>query len=115
MATRLETILDRLPAERRAKIETRAEELIAEEMTLKDLRKARDLTQAHVAEILGIGQDSVSRLEQRADLLLSTLRSYVGTMGGSLDLVARFPDRPPVRLTGFGAASDSPGDRQDAG
>ena len=68
-------------------------------MTLRDLRKAKDLTQEHMAELLGVGQDNISRLEGRADMLLSTLRGYVAAMGGSLDLVARFPDRPDVSLS----------------
>lgn len=101
MPTTRKNVMDRLPADRRRKIEARAEALIAEEMTLRDLRKARDLTQERLAELLDIGQDSVSRLEQRSDLLLSTLRGYVMAMGGSLELVARFPDRPPVVVSGL--------------
>ncbi len=95
----LTDVMNNLPAERRARIEARAEELIAEEMTLRDLRKARDLTQERMAELLGVGQDNISRLEGRADMLLSTLRSYVSAMGGSLDLIVRFPDRPAVSLS----------------
>ena len=94
-----------LDPDRRRRIEERAAELIAEEMTLRELRKARQLTQARVAAELGITQDGVSRLEQRSDLLLSTLRKTVEAMGGSLSLVARFPDRPPVELSGI-AESD---------
>ncbi|WP_316978940.1 helix-turn-helix domain-containing protein [Shumkonia mesophila] len=101
MATDLKTMMDRLPAKRRRKVEARAAELIAEEMTLRDLRKARDLTQARLAEMLDIGQDSVSRLEQRSDLMLSTLRGYVSALGGRLELIAKFPDRPDVMLTGL--------------
>lgn len=101
MATTLKTMMDRLPVERRKRVAARAEELIAEELTLRDLRKARDLTQERMAEMLHIGQDSVSRLEQRSDLLLSTLRSYVTAMGGTLELIARFPDRPPVVVSGL--------------
>ena len=93
------------PAQRK-KVEARAAELIAEEMTLRDLRKARALTQARMAEQLGITQDGVSRLEKRSDLLLSTLRKTVEAMGGSLSLVAEFPDRAPVVLTGI--AEDEP-------
>ncbi len=106
MATDLKTMMDRLPAKRRRKVEARAAELIAEEMTLRDLRKALDLTQARLAEVLNIGQDSVSRLEQRSDLMLSTLRGYVAALGGRLELIARFPDRPDVALSGL---SDLPG------
>ncbi len=101
MTTTLKHKMDQLPAKRRAKVEARAQELIAEEMTLRDLRRALDLTQERMAEMLDIGQDSVSRLEKRSDLLLSTLRSYVAAMGGSLELVARFPDRPPVIVSGL--------------
>jgi transcriptional regulator with XRE-family HTH domain len=86
---------------RRKKIEARAAELIAEEMSLRDLRQALKLTQDRIAETLGIGQDGVSRLEKRSDLLISTLRSYVEAMGGSLSLVAEFPDREPVVLSGI--------------
>ena len=88
------------PAERR-KVEDLAAEFIAEEMTLRELRKARKLTQVSVARELGISQDAISRLEQRSDLLLSTLRKTVEAMGGTLSLIARFPDRPPVELSGI--------------
>jgi hypothetical protein len=91
-----------LPKREKIAIDARTKQLVAEEMTLRDLRKARELTQVRLAESLGIGQESVSRLEKRSDLLLSTLRSYVEAMGGHLRLVADFPDRPPVELTGVG-------------
>ena len=95
-----------LSAAQRKKVEVRAAELIAEEMTLRELRKARKLTQVRMAKQLGITQDSVSRLEKRSDLLLSTLRKTVEAMGGSLSLVAEFPDRAPVVLSGI--ADDEP-------
>ena len=92
---------------RRQKIEARAAELAAEEMSLRDLRRAHRLTQARVGKTLKIGQDGVSRLEQRSDLLISTLRNYVEAMGGDLQLIARFPDRPAVAVTGLaGMESD---------
>ena len=86
------------PAQRR-KVEARAAALMAEEMTLRELRKARRLTQVRIARTLGIKQDSVSRLEKRSDVLLSTLRKTVEAMGGTLSLVAQFPDRDPVVLS----------------
>jgi transcriptional regulator with XRE-family HTH domain len=91
----------------RKKVEARAAELIAEEMTLRELRKARKLTQVRMAKALGVTQDSVSRLEKRSDLLLSTLRKTVEAMGGSLSLVAEFPDRPPVVLSGISEGQSS--------
>src|SRR5271163_1397646 len=86
------------PAQRK-KVEARGAQLIAEEMTLHELRHARKLTQVRIAKTLGITQDSVSRLEKRSDLLLSTLRKTVEAMGGNLSLVAEFPDRGPVVLS----------------
>ena len=50
---------------------------------------------------MGVGQDAVSRYEQRADLMVSTLVRYVHAMGGSLSIVAEFPDRAPVRVRAF--------------
>lgn len=101
MPTNVNDIIKNLPPERRKKVEARAAELMAEEMTLRELRKAHKLTQERLAETLGIGQDQVSRLEQRSDLLLSTLRSYIEAMGGSLTIVAKFPDRKPVEISGI--------------
>lgn len=89
---------------RRRKVEARTAGLIAEEMTLQELRQARKLTQVRMAKVLGISQDGVSRLEKRSDLLLSTLRKSVEAMGGNLSLVAEFPDREPVVLSGIAEA-----------
>ncbi len=85
----------------RKKVEVRAAQLIAEEMTLRELRCARKLTQTRMAKKLGISQDSVSRLEKRSNLLLSTLRKTIEAMGGNLSLVAKFADRDPVVLSGI--------------
>jgi DNA-binding XRE family transcriptional regulator len=101
MSRTLKERLAALPADRRGKVEARAAELIAEEMSLRELRKALGQTQAKVAADLGVGQDTVSRYEQRSDMLLSTLREYIGKMGGELVLTAQFPDRKPVRIRGF--------------
>ena len=106
MAVNVDAKIKKLPAAQRKKVEVRAAELLAEEMTLRELRKARQLTQVRMAKQLGITQDSVSRLEKRSDLLLSTLRKTVEAMGGKLSLVAEFPDRAPVVLSGF--AEDDP-------
>lgn len=85
----------------RNKADLRAKQLIKVYPTLRDLRKARDLTQVEVAAVMGITQDNVSRLEKRSDVLLSTLRGYVEAMGGKLDLRVQFPDREPVVLDGL--------------
>ena len=106
--TNLERIRKELSPARRKKVETRAAQLIAEEMTLQELRRARKLTQVRMAETLGISQDGISKLEKRSDLLLSTLRKTVEAMGGSLALVAQFPDRDPVVLSGISGVEPEP-------
>jgi transcriptional regulator with XRE-family HTH domain len=108
MTTTLNDKMKKLSGARRKKIDARAAQLIAEEMSLRDLRKARRLTQERIAEVLNLGQDGISRLEKRSDLLISTLRNYVEAMGGSLSLVAEFPDRQPVILAGLAAVDSGP-------
>ena len=93
--------MNKLPEARRKKVEDRAKALIAEEMSLRDLRKARKQTQVRIAQQLGINQENVSRIEKRSGLLISTLSGYVEAMGGKLSLVVEFPDRPPIALTGI--------------
>jgi transcriptional regulator with XRE-family HTH domain len=99
--TNLERIRKELSPARRKNVEARAAQLVAEEMTLQELRRARKITQVRLAKELGIGQDGVSKLEKRADLMISTLRKTVQAMGGNLSLVAEFPDRLPVVLSGI--------------
>ncbi len=103
MPTNVNDIIKKLSPAQRKRVDARAAQLVAEEMSLRELRRAHKLTQERVAETLGIGQDQVSRLEQRSDLLLSTLRSYVEAMGGRLTLIAEFPKRKPVVLSGIAA------------
>ena len=93
-----EEVMASLSQEERERVEARTAELV----TLYDLRKAVQKTQTQVAEVLGVGQDSVSRMENRSDMLLSTLRRYVEAMGGTLALVAQFPDRPPMVIHKLG-------------
>lgn len=97
----LDEFIGRVSPERQRKIYAEAARLIAEEMTLRELRRARKLTQAKLAKKLKLPQNSVSDIERRTDLLLSTLRKTVSALGGNLTLVAEFPDRAPVKLTGL--------------
>ena len=108
MTRKLDEVMAAMPAKRRAKIERRVLELT----TLKDLRQAAAKTQEDLATALGVGQDTISRIEQRSDMLLSTLRRYVEGMGGKLELVAQFPNRPPVVIDSL--AKDKPSSRKAA-
>jgi DNA-binding XRE family transcriptional regulator len=98
MTKKLKDLLAELPAKRQARIERRTQELA----TLKELRTAAQQTQTDMALSLGVGQDAISRLEKRSDMLLSTLRLYIESLGGKLQLVAQFPGRPPVVLDHLG-------------
>lgn len=108
MARNVSQIIKSLPAARRRKIEKRAAALIAEEMTLQELRRARAMTQVSLAKSLGVAQKQVSEIEKRTDMHISTLRRSVQTMGGKLSLVAEFPDRAPVTLSGIAATGSAP-------
>jgi DNA-binding XRE family transcriptional regulator len=101
MAWTLDEVIDSLPSDQQRDIEAAAACLIEEEMTLRDLRKAHELTQTRMAEALHISQDGASRIEKRSDFLLSTLRSYVEAMGGQLRLTAEFPNRKPGTISGL--------------
>ncbi|MBK4999598.1 XRE family transcriptional regulator [Pseudomonas sp. S31] len=104
MSKTLDEVMNSLPAELRAAAEERGRELIREEMTLQALRKQLELTQEGMAQRLDIRQANISKVEKRTDMLISTLRGYVEAMGGTLELVAHLPGRPPVTLDGFAEA-----------
>lgn len=74
---------------------------LIEEMSLNELRKARELTQTKIAEELEIGQGDVSKLERRTDMYVSTLASYLRAAGAELEIRAVFPDGHAVKITQF--------------
>lgn len=98
-----------MSAEEMAASDLRFKDLRADYDGLQALRKALGLTQEAVGQIIGKRQVSIAQLEKRPDVLLSTLRDYVEALGGELELVVTFKDRPPVRLTGMGGAEPSRG------
>lgn len=77
-------------------------------MALEELRNAKQATQTDMAELLDVPQSSISRIEQRADMYLSTLRNYIQAMGGVLQVQAIFPDGGTVILSRFGDYEDQP-------
>jgi predicted XRE-type DNA-binding protein len=102
MGRNLNDVIAALPEKRRRRIETRVEELKQEVEGLGELRRVAGKAQAEIASTLKIKQPSVSKIEKQADMYLSTLRSYVEAIGGQLDLVVRFPSRPPLRIERLG-------------
>jgi hypothetical protein len=99
MARKFRGLRARMSPERRKRAHERAEAMLAE-LPLQALRQARKLTQQALANVLGAQQAHVSKLEHRADMYVSSLRTYIEAMGGELEIVARFPDGA-VRITQF--------------
>ena len=94
--------MKKLPVEKREKVLAMAAELIAEEKSLRQIRKAREVSQKTLAEKLDMNQGDLSKFERRTDVYLSTIRRYIEAMGGSLELIATFPDSGPVKITNIG-------------
>jgi hypothetical protein len=94
----------------KAAYERAREEIEHHQASLAKVRKLRALAQATVAELMGMDQSEISRLERRTDLLLSTLRRFVAATGGQLRLVASYPDGDVELLIGPGV-SDEEGSR----
>ena len=78
------------------------------EMALDELREAREMTQVHLAKILGVNQAAVSKLERRADMYVSTLQDFVRAMGGELKIIASFPEGT-VEIRQFQTKGDAAG------
>jgi DNA-binding XRE family transcriptional regulator len=99
MGKSLDELMAALPAARRRRIKAHAAELIAEEMTLRELRKAMGKTQAQLARRLGKPQATISRMEAQSDMLMSTLGEVIEGLGGRVRVVAELPGRRPVYLS----------------
>ncbi|WP_370671089.1 XRE family transcriptional regulator [Pseudomonas putida] len=97
----LDDVMAGLSPQRRDKVVARAGELLDEEMTLQALRRQLEITQEGLAERLDVRQGNVSKMENRSDMLISTLRTYLQAMGGRLELVAHLPGRPPITIKGL--------------
>jgi DNA-binding XRE family transcriptional regulator len=100
MARKFSELRAKMSPAARARAKARARAMLAE-MPLQELRLARGLSQEALAATLKVRQASISKLERRADMYISTLRSHIQAMGGELEIVARFPDGE-VRISNFG-------------
>ena len=67
--------------------------------TLAEIRKARGISQKMLAQELGVSQPAISQIEHDTDMMLSRLRAHIESLGGTLSLVAHFPDRPAVEVS----------------
>jgi transcriptional regulator with XRE-family HTH domain len=91
MAKSFKNLINKMPKERREKIEERAQEILLG-MALQELRKKRKLSQKQLADGLNLNQAALTKMENQADMHVSTLRRILSAMGGRLKIVAQFPD-----------------------
>ncbi|WP_434626114.1 helix-turn-helix domain-containing protein [Azospirillum sp. B2RO_4] len=96
--TSLDNYLRKLSPESQAKVAQRAEEIVQEQMRLGELRASMGVSQATMAEALGVKQPRVSKIENRGDMSLSLVRRYVEQLGGRLDVVATFGNGRRVQI-----------------
>ena len=95
MAKQFNNLMNKMSPERRQKVEDRAQALLLE-MALQELRQTRGLTQQQLADILNLNQAALSKMENQADMRVSTLRRILSAMGGEMKIIARFPDEEVV-------------------
>lgn len=105
MAKKFQNLRRKMSPERQAKVQAKTKALL-DAMPMQQLRRARELSQEQLAQALDVKQGSVSKLERRTDLYISTLRRYIEAMGGDLELRANFPDGS-VAITSLGEIAES--------
>ncbi len=91
MSKPFQNLLDKMPSERRNRIRLKTK-LLKDQMALRELREALDLTQEQLARSLNMKQAAISKFEHQSDIYLSTLRRILHAMGGELKIVVQFED-----------------------
>jgi ribosome-binding protein aMBF1 (putative translation factor) len=99
MTKKFANLRDAMSIEARGEIARQVKEALTE-MPLHELRRAKGISQKALAEVLHIQQPAVAKIEHRADMYISTLRSHIEAMGGELEITARFPDGT-VKISNF--------------
>ncbi|MBI2355490.1 MAG: XRE family transcriptional regulator [Deltaproteobacteria bacterium] len=107
MARPFNELRAKMSPERRERNHQRAMELLSQ-LPLTELRHARQLSQEQLAGVLHVKQASISKLERRTDMYISTLRNFIRAMGGELEIIARFPDGS-VKINQFEELEESAG------
>ncbi len=100
MAKSFDELADRvMTPERRARAAKRARQLLAE-MLLQEIRKLAGISQTELADILGVKQPTLSKIEQQDDMQVSTLKKIIEALGGRLQIIAQFP-KADVEISQF--------------
>jgi DNA-binding XRE family transcriptional regulator len=107
MARKFSELRGKMSPAARAASEREFQKMV-QEMPLRRLRAARELTQENLAKVLRVKQSEVSKIERRTDMYLSTLASYVKAMGGTLEIRAAFPTGEVVKINQFESLTEPP-------
>ncbi len=91
MARNFKELQAKMPRAAQARSEEAAQKMISE-MGLAELREAMELTQEALADALNVKQASISKMERRSDMYISTLSKIIEAMGGELQIVASMPN-----------------------
>jgi len=91
MARNFRELQAKMPRRARLRSERAAQKMLSE-MGLAQLREAMDLTQESLAKTLHVKQASISKMERRSDMYISTLSKMIEAMGGELQIVANMPN-----------------------
>lgn len=110
MARKFSELRAKMPPEAQQRSEKAFQEML-EEMPLHESRRARGLSQKALADVLHVEQPAIAKMEKRADMYISTLRSHIEAMGGELEIVARFPEGA-VRIQNFNTLDSNTGMRE---
>jgi len=110
MARKFAELEKKMSPESRARSDAKAQKMLTE-MALDELRAARKITQEHLAKILNVKQSSISKMEHRTDMYLSTLADFIRAMGGTLEIRAVFADGV-VKIEGFGEIEEKAEERE---
>lgn len=98
MGKSIEDIMDGLPPERQKRIRAQADKYIREYKTLQEVRKLMGITQSDLAKRQGVNQVNISNLENRSDMLLSTLKGYIEAMGCELEIHVKIPNQSHILI-----------------
>ena len=98
-----EEIYAEFSEEDKRRVKEKSEILLAKEDARRELLVAWDKTRARMAKKLDIArQAELPRVWQDSDVLLRILREYVEAEGGTLRIVAEYPDKPPLEMSEIG-------------
>ena len=112
---KLNDVIEALPAQRRAAVRARGREQVAEEASLRELRQALQISQQRLATVMGTTQASISKMEKRSDMLVSSVRNYVEAIGGTLELLVKVNETKVELTLGLPFSMTDAEDREASG